>query len=298
MIKHTLEIAQRGAKLSLRRKQLAISFSLDDERRFACEDVGVLVLQHPAIEISSAVINSLLEAGCVVVFCNEKHMPSGVLLPTLHHSELIPRLTAQMGAGLPARKRVWKELVRAKILAQAKVIEDPGRTRLLHLASEVKSGDPDNREAVAAKVYWSAVFPEIYAAGDQRDSRGVSRFNGLLNYGYAILRAAVARAVVSAGMQPALGLYHHRKDNPFCLADDVMEPLRPFVDSAVQRRLNETSESDELSSEDRQEMLSILAMPVQFGDTKGPVMAVLPRYVNSVYRMLIGEDSSLTVPTV
>lgn len=297
MIKHTLEISQRPVRLSLRQRQLVIKLPDDEgERTYACEDIGVLILQHPAISLSSAILNALLGSGAVVIICDEKHLPSGLLLPTLTHTELVPRMMAQVEVGKPARKHAWKAIVQSKIRAQASLLDDPYRTKLLTLAQNVKSGDSENAEAQAARIYWPALFPERYRDGDKRDPQSESRFNALLNYGYAIIRAATARALVSAGLQPALGVFHHKRDNPFCLADDVMEPLRPLVDAAVKSILAEVPDAENLTQEDRRTLLSLLTHTVTFNDQTGPLMATLPRYINSFYRLLTKESQNLHVP--
>ena len=234
-----------------------------------------------------------------MVICNERNLPSGLLLPTLSHTELVPRMMAQLEAGQPARKQAWKAIVRAKITAQAQALSGAPRRRLDYLAQNVKSGDPENFEAQAAKIYWPSRFPERYQSGDKRDPLSESLFNALLNYGYAIIRASVARALVSAGLQPALGVFHHRRDNPFCLADDVMEPLRPLVDRTVQEIMETEGglETGDLQSHHRQKLLSLLSADVTFGETSGPLMAVLPRYIASFYRLLIRESETLESPT-
>lgn len=298
MIKHTLEIAQRPARLSLRKKQLIIHLD-KGERSFACEDIGVLVLQNPAISLSSALLNALLESGAVVVICNERHLPSGLLLPTITHTELVPRLMTQLETGQPARKQAWKAIIRAKIIAQRNEIDTAAAIALNRLAQTIRSGDPDNHEAQAARLYWPSMFPERYAANDKRDAESESLFNSALNYGYAIIRASVARALVSAGLHPALGVFHHRRDNPFCLADDVMEPLRPLVDRCVKEILihSPNTTDGKLLPEHRRDLLELLNTNVTFSQSQGPLMAVLPRYIASFYRLLVRENENLEVPT-
>ncbi len=298
MIKHTLEISQRPARLSLRKKQLVIHLD-EGERTFACEDIGILVLQNPAISLSSALLNALLESGAVVVICNERHLPSGLILPTITHTELVPRLMAQLETGQPARKKAWKAIIQAKITAQRNEITTPAAIALDRLAKSVRSGDPENHEAQAARLYWPSMFPERYAVNDKRDSESESLFNSALNYGYAIIRASVARALVSAGLHPALGVFHHRRNNPFCLADDVMEPLRPLVDRTVKKLLIESTEPHDgiLQPEHRRALLELLNTNVSFAQTKGPLMAILPRYIASFYRLLVRESDILEVPT-
>lgn len=299
MIKHTLEISQRPARLSLRNKQLIIGLGGEGgERKYACEDVGILILQHPGITISTAVLNTLLEQGAAVIFCNEKHLPSGLLLPTTVHTELVPRMMAQIEAKKPARKRAWQAIVKAKIKAQASLLDISHKKKLLSLADEVASGDLTNCEAQAAKIYWQNLFRDRYAVDDPRDFSSDSLFNNLLNYGYAIIRAATARALVSSGLQPALGVFHHRRNNPFCLADDLIEPLRPLVDRKVREILDGSpSETPNLLTQDhRRTMLSLLTHPVTFKKKSGPLMATLPRYTAGFYRLITQKNKKFIYP--
>ncbi len=311
MIKHTLEISSRPALIKLRNKQLVIVSGEKGseearEASFACEDVGVLILQHPAISLSSALLNALLENGCVVVICNDRHLPSGILLPTVTHSELVPRMKIQLEASQPAMKRTWQAIVKSKILAQLhnlKTVEghEDRKARLKKLADTVKSGDPENYEAQAAKLYWSAYFPEIYDAGDKRNPAGESLFNSCLNYGYAIVRAAVARAIVGSGLQPALGVFHHGRGNAYCLADDLMEPLRPLVDQVVKEFILTNADlmsATELTRAHRQPLLELLAVPVRFGDFTGPLLVTLSRYTSHFLRYLNKETDQWIAPEV
>ncbi len=296
MIKHTIEIAERPASISLKQKQLVIRLE-EVTRSFACEDVGVLVLQHPAISLSAAALNALLESGAVVVICGENRLPTGMLLPTVTHTELVPRMMAQMQASLPARKRLWQAIIKAKISEQAARLTGPQCRRLEHLARAVKSGDLDNLEGQAARIYWAARFSEQYAKGDRRDSESNSFFNSALNYGYAIVRAATARALVSAGMQPALGVFHRGRSNPFCLADDVMEPLRPIVDDCVFEMLKSPVPSEGgLEQIHRRQLLSLLASEVVCQGFTGPLLVALSRYANNVFNVLTREQDALFPP--
>ena len=232
-----------------------------------------------------------------MIICGKNHLPTGLLLPVVTHTELVPRLMAQLEADRPARKRAWKAIVQAKVRAQANNIPEPYKNKLLHLAKNVKSGDPENIEAQAAKIYWPARFPERYKTGDKRDANSESIFNSALNYGYAIIRASVARALVSAGLQPALGVFHHSRGNPYCLADDVMEPLRPLVDRAVHQILSSDLPADrKLTKDHRQILLNLLTYEIEVNGLKGPLMATLPRYIASFYRVLIKESDKLDSP--
>lgn len=296
MIKHTIEISQRPARVSLRSNQIIIHLD-EGERSFASEDIGVLILQHPAISISAAALNALQEAGAAVIICGNNHLPTGLLLPVVSHTELVPRLMAQLEADKPARKRAWKSIVQAKVTAQARNIPEPFKGKLMHLVKNIKSGDPENIEAQAAKIYWPVMFPDRYRVGDKREATSNTVFNSALNYGYAIMRASVARALVSAGLQPALGVFHHHRGNPYCLADDVMEPLRPLVDTAVHQILSKLKVGESsLTREHRQILLSLLTHEVTVNEMNGPLMATLPRYISSFYRLLTKETDELHAP--
>jgi CRISPR-associated protein Cas1 len=202
-----------------------------------------------------------------------------------------------MGASLPARKRLWQAIIKAKIAEQAVRLGQPYQCRMMRLSQCVKSGDHDNIEAQAARIYWAARFPEQYDRGDKRDPESNSFFNSALNYGYAIVRAATARALVSAGMQPALGVFHHGRSNPFCLADDVMEPLRPMVDDCVHAMLRESPSPDQgLEQRHRRQLLSLLSAEVVCQSFKGPLLVALSRYANNVFNVLTEEQSLLFPP--
>lgn len=300
MIKKTIEISENATRLSLKRRQLVVT--IRDEgltRQFACEDIGVLILQNRASSITTAALDALLAHGAAVVICNEKHLPSGILLPTQTHTELVPRMAKQLEAGLPAKKRAWQHVVRAKIRAQAKQLPPKQAKKLDLLAANLLSGDPHNHEAQAAKIYWPARFPHQYLKSDVRDCLSDSLFNALLNYGYAILRAATARAIVSAGLHPALGIFHHRRDNSYCLADDLMEPFRPMVDEEVASILStpELNQATTLERLHRQRLLNLLVQDMSYDDAVGPLMAVLPRYINSYFRFLTKQSERFPVPT-
>lgn len=296
MIKQTIEIAERPAHLRLEHKQLVIELE-NAKRSYACEDIGVLVLQHPAISLSAAALNALLESGAVVVLCGANRLPSGMLLPVVTHTELVPRMMAQMEAALPARKRLWQAIVKSKISEQAVRLGDQNRRRLQHLAGAVKSGDSENLEGQAARIYWTARFPNQYAGGDKRDPESASFFNAALNYGYAIVRAATARALVSSGLQPALGVFHKRRNNPFCLADDLMEPLRPMVDDCVSTMLQGSPvPSGELEQSHRRQLLGILASEVICQNFTGPLLVALSRYTNNFFNVLTQEQETLFPP--
>jgi CRISPR-associated protein Cas1 len=224
--------------------------------------------------------------------CGRDHLPAAVLLPLADHSQVVWRVAEQVAVSKPLRKQLWKQLVRAKVRAQATNLPSdcPARMKLLELAKRVRSGDPENIEAQAARVYWQHWLLGVPFRRDV-DARGV---NSLLNYGYAVIRAAVARALVAAGLLPALGLFHSNRSNAFCLADDLMEPLRPLVDRRV--RSLQRQGHEELGPEAKAGLLTLLADPVRMGHERGPLMVNLHRMVASLVKCYQGEADRLEIP--
>jgi CRISP-associated protein Cas1 len=206
-------------------------------------DVAVLITSHPQISFTHAVLAGLAAAGGIFIACNEKHLPAAMLLPLETHSTQAERFAKQAAAPLPVRKQIWKQIVQAKLRAQGRLLEE--RTGkdwgVIPMAARVRSGDPDNLEGRAARIYWKALFGE---QDFRRDPEGEG-LNPLLNYGYAVVRAIVARAICAAGLHPSLGVHHHNRYDAFCLADDLMEPFRPLVDRVV-ARLADTGRSGAL----------------------------------------------------
>jgi len=201
-------------------------------------DIAVLVTSHPQISFTQAVLANLAAAGGMLIVSNEKHLPAAMLLPLSTHSTQTERFAQQAAVSLPTRKRAWQQIVQAKLRAQARLLEETNGSDsgLGLMAGKVRSGDPDNLEAQAARIYWQALFGEGQSASPggpfRRDPEGEG-INLYLNYGYAVLRATVARALCASGLHPSLGVHHHNRYDTFCLADDLMEPFRPLVDRVV-----------------------------------------------------------------
>jgi CRISP-associated protein Cas1 len=226
------------------------------EQTIPLADIAVLIAAHPQISFSHAVLSGLAEAGGMFIACNQKRMPCAMLLPLDTHSTQTERFQAQASLPQPNRKRLWQQIVKAKIRAQARLLKE--RTEqdwgLEMLAAAVRSGDPQNIEARAARIYWKNLFGED---SFRRDPEGAG-LNPPLNYGYAILRAVTARALCAAGLHPSLGIHHHNRYDTFCLADDLMEPFRPIVDRVV-AELREQTEGDlELDRETKRTLLEAL----------------------------------------
>ncbi len=303
MIKRTLEISSEPAYLTARLDQLLIVRNGETFASVPCEDIGTVVVDQPQTTYSQAALVALARRGAVLLVCGADHLPTAMLLPLADHHEVVWRVAEQAAVGRALRKRLWKQLVGAKIRAQAHNLppDCPGREKLVELAKTVRAGDPANVEAHAAQVYWRYWLdrtPKQESAGLEvvsfrRDTDG-DGLNALLNYGYAIVRAAVARALVAAGLLPALGLFHANRSNAFCLADDLMEPLRPLVDRRV-RALHWQGQS-RLVPGVKRALLEVLVERVRMGGDRGPLMVNLHRMTASLVRCYQGAADRLEIP--
>lgn len=301
MIKRTVEISREPAHLCVRLNQLTLKRGDETVGSIPCEDIGVVVVDHPQTTYTHAALASLAHADATLVICGRDHLPVALLLPMADHTQVVWRVREQIEAGKPLCKRLWQQIVQAKIRAQAENLapDSPSRRRLAQLATEVRSGDSSNREAQAAKIYWSAWLteaPEIRNTepiGFRRDPDGGGA-NGLLNYGYAVVRAAVARALVAAGLLPSLGLHHAHRANAFCLADDLLEPLRPIVDERVRQLL--FAGQLELDQPTKAALLELLATPMMTDEGRGPLLVALHRYAASLVQCFQGAARRLEIP--
>jgi len=298
MVKHTIEISREPVLLSAKLDQLVIQ-PFDQPKTTArsipCEDIGVVLVDQPRTSYTHGALQALAKFGAVVVICGRDHLPAGMLLPVSNHSELVHRMHEQIAVTQPVKKRLWQQIVRAKINAQARNLaaDSTARGRLHELTKEIRSGDPTNVEAQAARVYWSAwLGPE--SKSFRRKTDGGDPINAMLNYGYAILRAAVARALIGAGLQPALGIHHCNRSNAFCLADDLIEPLRPMIDRRV-RGLHRDGRK-ELDQPTKARLLDVLTEKVQIDQQNGPLMVALHKTTASLTRCFQGLDKKLLVP--
>jgi CRISPR-associated protein Cas1 len=292
MIKRTVEISGKDNHLSVADGSLLVRQGGQEVGRVPLEDLGLLILDAPTTTYTHAVLTEVLAAGAVVVPCGRNHHPAGLFLPQ-ENSLIAQRLAAQVAAPLPLKKILWKQVVRAKIAAQLGALppESPARGHLKNLISQVRSGDPTNVEAQAARIYWPALLGQDF----RRSADGLPP-NCLLNYGYMVLRACVARAVCGAGLHPALGLHHHNRGNPFCLADDLLEPLRPLVDARV-RALAQAGHT-EINRDSKVQLLTVLAETVEVGGEKGPLMVAIEKVTASLVRCYGGEQKKLELPTL
>ncbi len=295
MIKRTLFFGN-PAYLRTRDGQLCIRFPEEEkeDRTVPIEDIGMVVLEHPQITISNGLLSELAYRGVAVLNCNTQHMPHGLMLPLQGHTEQTERFRTQTEVSVPLKKNLWQQTVIAKINNQASVLKEGGSdiSKLLRWAGEVNSGDTRNFEGRAAAYYWSNLFSIDHF---QRHAKGLPP-NNLLNYGYAILRAVTARAVVSSGMHPTLGIFHRNKYNAYCLADDVMEPYRPFVDALVRDLVNDGNDIQELDTKLKQALLQIPAMDVWIDERKSPLLVAMSRTTHSLYECFAGISRKVIYP--
>lgn len=296
MLKRTLFFQSPGF-LKLANKQLCFnvkSCNGDCKKTVPLEDIGMIILENPQITITAALMQALANENIIAVFCDEKHMPASFFSAFSINSTAQKVVQAQLETTEAVKNRLWKQTVSAKIRNQAQVLFNnnrPHAERLLRFADNVKNGDPENMEGVAARFYFSAV------SGTEKFSRDPegSAPNPALNYGYAILRAAMARALTGSGLLCIAGIHHHNQYNPFCLADDIMEPYRPFVDEEVfssEFYLNEP----ELNQEMKRKLLQLLAADVMIKGMKRPLMNAMSYTSASLVRCLCKEQSVIDYP--
>lgn len=300
MIKRTICI-QNACFLKFRNEQMVVSYSqikgMEDvpEKTVPIEDLGMLILEHQQISLTHYLLDKLVSNNVAVITCNDTHHPTGLLLPLESHTLQSERFKEQVEATEPLKKQLWQQTVKAKITNQCTVLKKwDGKYKILeNLAATVKSGDTDNNEAVAAAHYWQNLFPPSWNFYRKRDGLPP---NNLLNYGYAIIRAGMARAIAGAGLLPTLGIFHRNRYNAYCLADDMMEPYRPFVDMVVRNIIHQTSAVNTLTQEHKTELLKIPAMDVLLNGDKSPLMVAMQRTATSLARCYTGEQRKLLLP--
>lgn len=259
------------------------------------EDIGLLILDHRQVTITQALLSKLLANNTAVITCDDTHHPTGMLLSLDGHSLQSQKFQAQVEASVPLKKQLWQQTVAAKIQNQAAMLlfRREEHKLLLSLASAVKSGDSDNCEAQAAAYYWKRVFPEELAF--RRERYGPPP-NNLLNYGYSILRAMVARSLVASGLLPTLGIHHRNQYNAYCLADDMMEPYRPFVDYVVYQLVRTNGQYLEMSPSMKKALLEIPAMDVRIDGKKSPMMNAVQRTTASLAKCFEGTARKILYP--
>ncbi len=294
MTDRVLDFADSPAYLHVRNQQLVIDRKPHDPVTLPLAEVAVLILAHPQLTCTQSVFSVLLEHGGTVVACDRSHLPIGLMLPTAAHFAQTERFAAQASAGAPRKKRAWQQIVKAKLRAQAAALEslrghDAG---LREFAKRVRSGDPDNVEAQGARRYWPALF-EDSTFRRRREAPDANRF---LNYGYAVLRAIVARAVCAAGLHPSLGLQHHNRYNAYCLADDLMEPYRPLVDTAVVQLVERVGPDAPLERDTKHTLLEVFTARYRADDEVRTLFDVVTRTTSSLAQVYLQQSQQVWFP--
>ncbi len=308
MIKKTLYFGN-PAYLSTRNNQLVIkipeveknnslpeSFKRQNEVLFPIEDLGVIILDHKQITITHDLMGKLLDNNVAFISCDNKRMPTGLMLPLNGNTTQNERYTYQINATEPLKKNLWQQTIKAKIANQAAVLKKHrtcNTRNMVYWAESVKSGDPDNYEARAAAYYWKEIFHQF--PNFTRKREGIPP-NNLLNYGYAILRAVIARNLVASGLLPTLGIHHHNRYNAYCLADDIMEPYRPFVDELILSIVDNEQDFTELTKEIKSKILQIPTLDVVIGNKKSPLMIAVGQTTASLHQCYASKLRKIKYP--
>ncbi len=301
MIKKTLYFGN-PIYLSLRNAQLVLRIPDVDktekyaERTIPIEDIGIMVLDNRRITITTGAMEALLDNNCAVITCDSTNMPVGMMMPLSGNTIQNERFRDQLDASLPLKKQLWQQTVRQKILNQATLLHKSTGAVVKNMqawANDVRSGDPDNYEARAASYYWRNLFPSIpnFVRGREGEPP-----NNLLNYCYAILRACVARGLVGSGLLPTLGIHHHNRYNAYCLADDIMEPYRPYVDELVINIMRQHPTYSELSTNIKAELLTIPTIDVKLDGKRSPLAIAVGQTTASLAKCFNGELRRITYP--
>ena len=295
MIKRTLFFGN-PAYLSTKNEQIVISYPDKEQetKTVAIEDIGVIVLENQQITITNGLLEKLIHNNVALINCDQYHLPIGLLMPLNGHTEQSERFKNQINASAPLKKNLWQQTISAKIINQAGLLKEKGiPCRKMELwAKEVTSGDALNHESRAAVYYWPNL---IKIENFTRGQKGIAP-NNLLNYGYAILRAITARAIVSSGMLPTLGIFHRNKYNAYCLADDIMEPYRPYVDLIVCHIMETEDTFEELTIDIKKQLLSTASIDVFIDGKNSPLMVAMSRTTHSLHECFDGTARKILYP--
>lgn len=310
MVKKTLYFGN-PAYLSLRNGQLVMklpqvekndtvsaAFKKEAERTFPIEDLGFVILDDKRITVTQGLLEGLVANNCALISCDNTHHPAGLLLPMVGNTLMSERTRCQVDCSKPLQKQLWQQTVQAKIANQAANLEQLVQVEnrnMLAWVGQVRSDDADNLEARAAAYYWKNIFPEFPHFVRGRDEEPP---NNLLNYGYAILRAVVARSLVATGLLPSLGIHHHNRYNAYCLADDIMEPYRPIVDGVVRQMILNYQDIQILTVAMKRDLLSIPMLDVSINGQNRPLMVAVDQTTTSLYRCFAGETRRLMYPVL
>lgn len=292
MLKKSILIEQKS-KVTCKNLQLVIK-NESREATIPIEDIGFIVIDNPETYVSITAFNLLVSNNAAVIICNQSHLPNGMFLNLNSHHIQQEIFKEQINASQPLKKQLWQQTIKEKIKNQGLLLEQITNTtnKFEFLASKVTSGDSTNMEAVAASFYWKSFFEHNF----KRERFG-DYPNNFLNYGYAILRAATARALSGSGLLNTFGIHHKSKYNAFALADDIMEPFRPIVDEAVNTIIQHYDEQ-ELNTEIKSVLLQILTRTVYFKNEKSPLMVALQKTASSLQQCYTGERKKIKYPAL
>ena len=294
MTDRIIDLSDTGARLSVRHAQLVIERNESAAVSVPLEEICTLIASNRAVVYSNAVLAGLMEHGAVFVCCDERCMPVGWMLPVANHHLQGERFDQQVSSGEPVNKRIWQQIVRAKIRAQSALLlhlrgDDAG---LAAMVERVQSGDPMNVEAQAARRYWPLVFGDA----EFRRNRDANDQNRFLNYGYAVVRAVVARAICAAGLHPSIGLHHENRYDAFPLADDLMEPFRPLVDHAVAVLIKSTPKDAPLDRKSKAFLIESVLGPFLIEDELRGLFDIASRMAVSLVKVYAGSAKKLSLP--
>ncbi len=297
MIKKTLYF-ENPVYLHLSNSQFVIKLKSGEKetlRSIPVEDIGMIILDHPQISITHSLCQKLIANNTAIVWCNAQHLPFGITLSMSDNDTYSKKIHYQINASIPLKKQLWKQTIEAKINNQALVLKKLGYNYidLIHLSSKVKSGDSENLEAYAAARYWEKLLEPYQTTRGQYEDPP----NNMFNYAYAILRAIIARSLVGSGLNPVLGMHHHNKYNPYCLADDIMEPFRPIIDLYIFQYLKKRESIPEvLGREEKAFILNLATIDIYIEGKKSPLMVACQRTTASLMKCYLGEVKNLAYP--
>ncbi len=294
MSKRIIEIGTEGCYLHFKHQQLIIERDKEIIGSVSIEDMSALIIDHPQTLITQTCLGKLLDANVMVISSDEKHQPNGMFLPLQSNTLQSERFDHQINATTPMKKNIWKQLIYCKVMMQARMLNDlTGKDMSLKvLAKKIRSGDPDNIEAQAARRYWSQLFEQD---GFKRD-RFADDQNRYLNYCYAIVRALVARSLCATGLHPSIGVHHHNRYNAYCLADDVMEPFRPIADLHVWECVKEYGSEQEMHKTIRANLLNIVERRVTMDKEMLTLQGAIQKTSQSLGKLFQGEEKLLALP--
>lgn len=260
------------------------------------EDVGTIIIESLLSTITSSVISKLMNNNCALIFCDNYHLPNGLCLPMQGNFAQTERLSKQIEAKQPLKKNLWSQIIKAKIKNQALLLKkfNFDNITLMKKIEKVKSADQTNQEGIASAYYWKTLFK----SKDFKRERYGPYPNNLLNYGYSILRAMIAREIVAVGLHPSIGIFHKNRYNPYCLADDLIEPYRPVVDDIVYKYYLDHPESEELNKENKREMLMVSYSIVKMNNKKQQIAFAIQNTCSSLVNCLMNKTKKLSLPEI